>query len=83
MCSRRSFSEYEIGRNIKIIIEQFVDYLSPELTPYEASFYLYLLRNSFIKNGTVRCELVKEQLLLDMENRQEVKRQHMLMHLKF
>lgn len=36
---------------IKSIIEQFVDYLLPKLTPYETSLYLYLLRNSFVKNG--------------------------------
>jgi hypothetical protein len=33
------------------IIEQFVDYLMPELTPRESSMYIFLLRNSFLKNG--------------------------------
>ncbi len=28
-----------------------MDYLLPELTPYEAAIYIYLLRNSFVKNG--------------------------------
>ncbi len=37
--------------SIKLIIEQLVDYLAPELTPYETSMYLYLLVNSFLKNG--------------------------------
>ena len=37
------------GRTEKII-EQFVDYLQPLLTPYEVSIYLYLFRNSFLKN---------------------------------
>ena len=37
---------------VKDIIEQFVDYLQPELTPYEVSLYLYLFRHSFLKNGT-------------------------------
>ena len=36
-----------MDKNVKIIIEQFVGYLLPELTPYETSLYLYLLRNSF------------------------------------
>lgn len=36
---------------LKIIVEQFVDYLLPELTPYETSLYLYLLRNSHVRNG--------------------------------
>ena len=48
--------------NIKIIIEQFVDYLSPELTPYEASVYLYLLRNSFLKNGTTEVRIGKRTI---------------------
>ena len=52
----------KLEENIKIIIEQFVDYLSPELTPYEASFYLYLLRNSFIKNGTVEVRIGKRTI---------------------
>ncbi|MGA2367729.1 MAG: HNH endonuclease [Dehalococcoidia bacterium] len=36
---------------LQIIIEQFVDYLLPELTPYESSMYLYLLRNSMFKDN--------------------------------
>ena len=32
-------------------IEQFVDLLMPELTPHEASLYIFLLRNSYLKNG--------------------------------
>ena len=36
--------------NIKEVIEQFVDYLMPELTPRESSMYVFLLRNSFLKN---------------------------------
>ena len=34
------------------IIEQFVDYLMPELTPHETSMYIFLLRNSHLLNGT-------------------------------
>lgn len=37
-----------MDKNAKIIIERFVNYLLPELTPYETSLRLYLLRNSFI-----------------------------------
>ncbi len=48
--------------NIKIIIEQFVDYLSPELTPYEATTYLYLLRNSFVRNGKVDVRIGKRTI---------------------
>lgn len=32
--------------NLQKIIEDFVDYLMPELTPYEASLYVFLFRNS-------------------------------------
>lgn len=48
--------------NIKIIIEQFVDYLLPELTPYETSLYLYLLRNSFMKNGIAEVRVGKRTI---------------------
>jgi hypothetical protein len=41
------------------IIEQFVDYLLPELTPYEASLYLYLFRNSLLRNGTNEIRIGK------------------------
>ena len=33
------------------MISQIVDFVLPELTPYELSFYLFLLRNSHIKCG--------------------------------
>jgi hypothetical protein len=52
----------EMDENTKIIIEQFVDYLSPELTPYEASIYLYLFRNSFLKNGTAEVRIGKRTI---------------------
>lgn len=41
--------------DIKSILEQFVDYLQPELIPYETALYLYLLYNSFVKMDT--CEI--------------------------
>jgi hypothetical protein len=37
-------------RDIAETIEQFVDLLMPELTPYEAAMYIFLLRNSYLKN---------------------------------
>lgn len=40
--------------DIKVVIEQFVDYLMPELTPYETSLYLYLLRYSLNSAAEVR-----------------------------
>ncbi len=48
--------------SIKIIIEQFVDYLAPELTPYEASIYLYLLRNSSLRNGSNEIRVGKRTI---------------------
>jgi uncharacterized protein YacL (UPF0231 family) len=41
--------------DLKIIIEQLVDHLMPELTPYESALYIFLLRNSYINNeSTIR-----------------------------
>ncbi|PIQ93443.1 MAG: hypothetical protein COY46_03105 [Chloroflexi bacterium CG_4_10_14_0_8_um_filter_46_9] len=37
---------------LKTIIEQFVDLLMPELTPYETSLYIFFLRSSFLKDET-------------------------------
>lgn len=48
--------------NVKIIIEQFVDYVLPELTPYQTSLYLYLLRNSFVRNGAVEVRVGKRTI---------------------
>lgn len=48
--------------NIKVIIEQFVDFLSPEFTPYEASVYLYLLRNSFLRDGVTEVRVGKRTI---------------------
>jgi len=46
----------------KTIIEQFVDYLAPELTAYEARAYLYLLRNSFLKSETASVRVGKRTI---------------------
>jgi len=43
-------------------IEQFVDYLVPELTPHESSIYLYLSRNSFLRNGTAETRVGKRTI---------------------
>jgi ribosomal protein L37AE/L43A len=54
--------EGEMEEGAKTIIEQFVDYLVPELTPYESSLYLYLLRNSFLRNGTTEVRVGKRTI---------------------
>jgi len=44
------------------IIEQFVDFLMPELTPYEANLYILLLRESSLRNGTLTARAGKRTL---------------------
>ncbi len=41
-----------INKDLSKIIEQFVDFLMPELKPYEAAMYIFLLRNSYLKNSS-------------------------------
>lgn len=48
--------------NLQKIIEQFVDYLLPSLIPYEASLYIFLLRNSYIKNGSSEIRIGKRTI---------------------
>ena len=49
-------------QSVEDIIEQFVDYLQPELTPYEASLYLYLFRSSFLRNETAEIRVGKRTI---------------------
>ena len=49
-------------KDIKTIIEQFIDYLLPELTPYETSVYLYLLGKSFVKSGVAEIRVGKKTI---------------------
>ena len=44
------------------IIEQYVDYLMPVLTPYEASLYIFFLRNSHIKNNSSEIRIGKRTI---------------------
>ena len=44
------------------LICDFVDYLMPELTPYETSLYLYLLRHSVFKNGSPQIRIGKRTM---------------------
>ena len=46
--------------NLQKIIEQFVDFLMPALTPYEASLYIFFLRNSYMKNNSPEISNWKE-----------------------
>jgi hypothetical protein len=47
------------------IIKHFVDYLQPELTPYEVALYLYLLRNSVLKSRTSEIRVGKRTVALE------------------
>jgi HNH endonuclease len=46
--SLRDFAALEIPE----IISDVIDYLTPQLTPYQNIFYIYLLRHSIISSGT-------------------------------
>jgi len=48
--------------DLQKIIEQFTDYLLPILTPYEAGLYIFLLRNSFIKNSSREIRIGKRTI---------------------
>lgn len=47
---------------VKKIIEQYVDYLLPDLTPYEATMYIFLLRHSYIKDGAMEMRSGKRTI---------------------
>ena len=48
--------------DLQKIIEQFVDFLMPALTPYEASLYIFFLRNSHIKNNSPEIRIGKRTI---------------------
>src|SRR3989338_7378995 len=48
--------------NLQKSIEQFVDLLMPSLTPYEASLYIFFLRNSYIKNNSPEIRIGKRTI---------------------
>ena len=48
--------------DLQKIIEQFVDFLMPSLTPYEASLYIFFLRNSHIKNNSPEIRIGKRTI---------------------
>lgn len=49
-------------KDLQKIIEQFVDFLIPVLTPYEAELYIFFLRNSYIKNGSTEIRIGKRTI---------------------
>lgn len=48
--------------NLQKFIEQFVDLLMPELTPYEANLYILLFRDSLAQNGVLTLRIGKMRL---------------------
>jgi len=48
--------------NLQKVIEQFIDLLMPEITPYEANLYLLLFRDAFLQNGTLTIRIGKRRL---------------------
>ncbi len=50
-----------IGDDMAVIIQYLVDYLMPELTPYETSLYIYLLRHSAL-NGSSEVRVGKRTI---------------------
>ncbi len=69
------------------ILEEFVDHLMPDLTPHEASMYVFLLRHSYLKNealsSTVRMGQRKIAQLYGKGPKMSVpSRQHVLRQLE-
>jgi hypothetical protein len=48
--------------NIKQIVQDFVDYLMPALSPYESSLYIFLLRVTFLKDGSNQVRIGKRTI---------------------
>lgn len=48
--------------DLQKIMEQYVDYLMPSLTSYEATMYVFLLRNSYIKNDSPEIRIGKRTI---------------------
>lgn len=44
------------------IIKEFVDFLLPDLTPYEVSFYLFLFRKSYLEYGKPQLRVGKRTI---------------------
>ncbi len=47
---------------LEAIIEQFIDYLMPDLTPYESTLYMYLLRHTWLYKGSDSLRIGKRTI---------------------
>jgi len=67
----------KIGEQIEIdttlILKQVVDYLMPVLPPYEVSFYLLLLRNSYLDTGFSEIRIGKRTMSRNVRSNQSEK----------
>jgi hypothetical protein len=45
-----------------VVIRELVDYLLPELTPYEATMYLFILRHTFLNDGAQSIRIGKRTI---------------------
>ena len=52
-----------MNENLENIITDFVDFLLPELTPYETTMYLLLLRKSYLENDSNEVRVGKRTLI--------------------
>jgi DNA-binding PadR family transcriptional regulator len=52
-----------MNKDLSKIIEQFVDLLMPELTPYEVALYLFLFRHSLPKNNSLTVRIGKKTII--------------------
>jgi hypothetical protein len=51
-----------MSEKIENLVSDFVDYLMPELTPYETSLYMFLLRNSILRDGSQHIRIGKRTI---------------------
>ena len=74
-----------MNKDLSQIIEQFVDFLMPELTPHEASLYIFLLRNSYLKNEKLDVRIGQRTIAVKYGQgpmKSVPSRQHILRQLK-
>ena len=64
----------QVEEDIEKVVIDFVDYLLPELTPYETTLYLVLLRKSFLMDSRNEVVIGKRTLASEL-----IKRQSMIM----
>ena len=54
--------QIQVDLDLKLIITQIVDYMLQELTPFEITFYLFLLKNTYIEKGLPNLRIGKRTI---------------------